>query len=172
VAAPTWQTSVAGWAGTTCGKKRLPADISALADPYTGYDIYDTYQSSGWATYGGTSLASPLIAGMWALAGGSGGVTYPAQSLYQHLAGDATPSFYDVTSGGNGACDGTPSGDCAALLGGPPNTLGFGTIDCAWKPGSAVLAAGRRACDAETGYDGPSGVGTPNGLTGFKKFTS
>lgn len=172
VAAQPWQTSVAGWTATTCVKKRLAADIAALADPYTGYDVYDSYKSSGWQTIGGTSLASPLIAGMWALAGGSGGVTYPAQSLYQHLAGDSTPSFYDVTTGGNGACDGTPAGSCASLFGAPPNTLGFGTIDCAWKPNSATLAAGRRECDAATGYDGPSGVGTPKGLAGFKKFTA
>ncbi|MDA8040515.1 MAG: hypothetical protein M0Z69_15470 [Actinomycetota bacterium] len=43
---------------------------------------------------GGTSLASPLIAAMFALAGGSHGTAYPALTLYGHLG---KASLYDVT---------------------------------------------------------------------------
>ena len=168
--AQNWQKSVANYAQTTCGVKRLAADVSALADPYTGYDVYDTYGAPGWQTYGGTSLASPLIAAMWALAGGSGGVAYPSLSLYGHFKSDATHPLYDVTAGGNGLCDGTPAGSCknAPWVGGAPNTFGRGILDCAWLPGSGTLAAGTRECDAATGYDGPSGVGTPIGLAAFR----
>ncbi|MBV9485864.1 MAG: hypothetical protein JO246_07375, partial [Frankiaceae bacterium] len=59
-AAP-WQTSVTGWGATGCGTKRLAADVSAIADPYLGYDIYDTYGYGGWLKIGGTSLATPVV---------------------------------------------------------------------------------------------------------------
>ena len=41
--APLWQQRVAGYAATGCAGKRLAADVSAVADPLTGFDIYDTY---------------------------------------------------------------------------------------------------------------------------------
>lgn len=162
-----WQTHVANWAQTGCGTRKSAADISALADPYTGYDIYDSYQSSGWQTYGGTSLASPLIGAMWALAGGAGGVSYPSLSLYGHLQSDTSRPFFDVVTGGNGLCGGAAPASCANAVGGSPNTLGAGVLDCAWLPNSATLAAGRRECDAATGYDGSSGIGTPSGVRVF-----
>ena len=169
VAAKTFQHSVAKSSETTCGTHRLAGDVAALADPYTGFDVYNSYKSSGWGTAGGTSLASPLIAAMWALAGGSGGVPYPAASLYKHFkAKNHGTMLYDVTAGGNGFCDGTPPGACKSVAGIAPNTAGHGILDCAWKGKTATLAAGRRECDAAVGYDGPSGVGTPKGLGAFK----
>ncbi|HEY5344290.1 MAG TPA: S8 family serine peptidase, partial [Solirubrobacteraceae bacterium] len=83
--APSWQQNVPGWANTACGTKRLDNDIAAVADPYTGFDIYDSYGGPGWETIGGTSLSSPLTSALYALAGGSGGVSYPAATLYSHL---------------------------------------------------------------------------------------
>ena len=91
--------------------------MSADADPYTGVAVSDstspeceTSYTEGktkhvlhWCTLGGTSLASPLIASVFALAGGAGGVSYPASTLYANVA--ATPKdLHDVTSGSNGAC--------------------------------------------------------------------
>ena len=72
---------------------------------------------------GGTSLASPLIASVYALAGNS--VTagsYP----YAHRS-----SLFDVTSGSNGSCGGS------------------------------------YLCTGGAGYDGPTGLGTPNGTGAF-----
>lgn len=162
VAAARWQQ----FEPTGCASKRGVADVAALADPYTGYDIYDSYSSTGWQTSGGTSLAAPLIAALWALAGGGGGVTYPALSLYGHFK--TTPSVLnDIVTGGNGICGGASAGQCASFFGGSPNTFGFGVLDCAWLPGSATLSASTRPCDAQTGYDGPSGVGTPKGTAAF-----
>lgn len=163
--APLWQQNVANWGESGCGTKRLDNDISAVADPYTGFDIYDSYVcgksceenggGEGWETWGGTSLSSPIIAAIYALAGGGGGVGYPAATLYSHL-GQA--SFYDVTEGGNGFCDGEPESKC-----GKPNSKYHEQVDC----------EGTTACDAAAGFDGPSGVGTPKGLGGFKsKATS
>jgi subtilase family serine protease len=60
---PAWQASLPG-------KGRQTPDVSALADPYTGFPIVVTsegqqYLEFGW---GGTSLASPIFTGFWALA--------------------------------------------------------------------------------------------------------
>jgi hypothetical protein len=168
VAVPTWQKNLAVWASTDCGAHRLPADIAADGDPLTGFDVYDTFNcgspcgTPGWQTAGGTSLSSPLIAGMFALAGGSHGVAYPALTLYGHLGGT---SLYDITSGGSGICDGEGASVCTPN----PNTLGVGVIDCDYPADGTVPAAGDRACDALAGYDGPSGVGTPVGLGAFAK---
>jgi subtilase family serine protease len=159
--APSWQQDTPGWTHTACGTKRLDNDIAAVADPYTGFDIYDSYNcgktcekeglGKGWITIGGTSLSSPLISSLYALAGGSGGVGYPAATLYGHLG---QSSLYDVTEGGDGYCDGEAPGPC----GEPEVNELLGNVDC----------EGTTACDAAPGFDGPSGVGAPKGLGAFK----
>ncbi|MET8611946.1 MULTISPECIES: putative Ig domain-containing protein [Streptomyces] len=116
---PSWQTD------SGCSK-RMEADVSAVADPATGVAVYDTYGGSGWAVYGGTSASSPIIAGVYALAGTPGSSDYPAKYPYSH-----TGNLNDVTSGSNGSC----------------TTSYF--------------------CKATTGYDGPTGWGTPNGTAAF-----
>ncbi|MEU2307423.1 putative Ig domain-containing protein [Streptomyces misionensis] len=116
---PSWQTD------SGCSK-RMEADVSAVADPATGVAVYDTYGGNGWAVYGGTSASSPIIAGVYALAGTPGSSDYPAKYPYSH-----TGNLNDVTSGSNGSC----------------TTSYF--------------------CKATTGYDGPTGWGTPNGTAAF-----
>jgi hypothetical protein len=158
--AEPWQQNAPGWAASGCGTKRLDNDIAAVADPYTGFDIYDSYDcgkyckenggGEGWETWGGTSLASPIIAAIYGLAGGGGGVSYPAATLYSNLG---PTSFFDVAEGGNGYCDAEPEPAC-----GDPNSKYKEKVDC----------EGTTACNAASGFDGPSGVGTPKGLSGFK----
>lgn len=164
-----WQINVTGYASLGCGATlRSSADIASVADPFTGYDIYRSYGvSAGWYTYGGTSLAAPLIAALWALAGGPHGVKYPALSLYGHFKSDTTPHLYDVTLGGNGACGAASSLSCQQSWGGNPNALGFGPIDCGWGSTGTTPLAQRYQCYARPGYDGPTGVGTPIGTTPF-----
>ena len=106
-------------------------------------------------------MASPIIASMFAVAGGAHGVVYPAETLYSHLGTSA--DLYDVTSGGNGFCDGAGAAEC-----GDWNLKGAGDLDCDFTA-AGVLNVGDRACDALPGYDGPTGVGTPKGLGAFKK---
>jgi subtilase family serine protease len=154
--APSWQQSVPGWAKAACGTKRLDNDVSAVGDPYTGFDIYDSYAyepkfTGGWLTVGGTSLSAPLVSGLYGLAGGSHGASYPAATLYAHLG--QAPSLYDVTKGGNGYCDGEAPGPC----GEPSVNELLGNVDC----------QGTTSCDAALGFDGPSGVGAPKGLAAF-----
>ena len=93
--AEPWQQATPGYAATGCGGKRVAADVSAVADPNTGFDIYDSYncgaaceaegEGEGWLTIGGTSVSTPLISSLYALAGGSNGVEYPPLTLYGHL---------------------------------------------------------------------------------------
>ena len=104
--APYWQRELPNWSALGCGSQRAVADISADADPYTGVAIYDSTKGvaePGWRKMGGTSLSAPLIAGMFALAGGSNGVEYPARTLYENAA-LKPESVHDVQSGSNGAC--------------------------------------------------------------------
>ena len=108
--------------GTDCAN-RATADISADADPATGLAVYDTLGQSGWQQVGGTSLASPLVAAMYALAGDPPPGTYPVTYPYAHGGRDLN----DVTQGSDGVC-----GD--------------------------VL------CNAGPGWDGPTGLGTPDGV--------
>lgn len=121
ISKPSWQTDGG------CSRRTV-ADVSADADPNTGAAVYDSvrYQGqSGWFQVGGTSLASPLVAGVYALAGNAGSVTYGSYP-YSH-----TSSLHDVTSGSNGSCGGS------------------------------------YLCTAGPGYDGPTGLGSPNGTGGF-----
>ena len=95
--AQPWQRATPDWASVGCENRRAVADVSADADPSSGVAVYDSvpypYEAEGkkktevlrWVPIGGTSLASPIIAAMFALAGGAHGVAYPAQTLYSHL---------------------------------------------------------------------------------------
>jgi hypothetical protein len=137
---------------------RTDNDVSAVADPNTGVWTYDTYPYEGappqWQTVGGTSVASPIIAAVYALAGTPKPGTYPASYLYQKAhAGD----FYPVTSGSNGICEsyraylchgehgynapaglGTPDGIAAFSSSTPGNTISV------TDPGTQDVAAGAK----------------------------
>ncbi len=114
-AKPSWQTMNVGCT------KRAQADVSAVADPNTGVAVYDTFHSGGWLVFGGTSVATPVIAAVFALSGNTNG----DPSLYASSA-----SLYDVKGGKNGRC-------------------------------------GAPLCISGTGWDGPTGLGSPNGTGAF-----
>lgn len=121
IAKPSWQHD------SGCSRRTV-ADVSAVADPNTGVSVYDSYSSqgqSGWLVFGGTSVSSPIIASVYALAGNASSITYGSYP-YSH-----TGSLHDVTSGSNGSCGGS------------------------------------YLCTASSGYDGPTGLGTPNGTGAF-----
>jgi len=91
---PTWQKD------TGC-VRRTVADVAADANPSTGAAVYDSFGyngRSGWFKVGGTSLSSPIIAGVYALAGNAAS-TVDGSYSYSH-----TSSLHDVTSGSNGSC--------------------------------------------------------------------
>jgi subtilase family serine protease len=71
---PPWQPN---WG--SCSKRSV-ADVSAVADPNTGVAFYDA-ALGGWGIVGGTSVAAPIITGMYALSGDTAALT-GAQRLY------------------------------------------------------------------------------------------
>jgi subtilase family serine protease len=86
---PAWQTDKG------CATKMV-ADVSAVGDPDTGVAVYNTFGMRGWVVYGGTSVSSPLVAGIFAAAGKGAA---DASSIWTNTA-----SFRDITKGFNGAC--------------------------------------------------------------------
>jgi subtilase family serine protease len=93
---PSWQTDACA--------KRTVADVSAVADPNTGVAVYDTYglrRGGGWLVFGGTSVAAPIIASVYALTGNASSLNYGSFS-YGH-----TTSLFDIISGSNGSCGGS-----------------------------------------------------------------
>ncbi len=179
--APEWQRAVPDWAKVGCGTgadaKRAVADVSADADPYSGVAVYDSVPDPHeavvgketetirdatplyWWPIGGTSVASPIVASMFALAGGSHGVEYPAQTLYEHLE---TGLLHPVTSGGNGECDGLYIEGPSACKG----SMNLRSARFAFDCGNGVLI-----CNAGPGYNGPAGVGTPDGIAALVPLT-
>jgi subtilase family serine protease len=120
VTKPAWQHD------SGCRMRTLN-DVSAIANPVPGVAVYDTYfanqSMAGWAVYGGTSVATPIVAAFYAMAPNR--ATANATTLY------ASPSkFNDILLGTNSLCL---------------------TYLCTGLPG----------------YDGPTGLGTPNGDAAF-----
>jgi subtilase family serine protease len=119
---PPWQKD------TGCGDRRSIADVSANADPKTGAAVYNgTYYTSTphWFQVGGTSLATPIVAGVYALSGKLPSNTWASSLPYLNPG-----LLHDIVTGSNGTC-------------------------------------GTYLCNAGVGYDGPTGLGTPNGTAGF-----
>jgi subtilase family serine protease len=92
--------------GSPCrssGYCREVPDVSADADPNTGYDIY---WSAAWHTFGGTSAAAPTWAALTALADASlacagAKVGFANAAIYRAAAAGYRSDFNDVTSGSN-----------------------------------------------------------------------
>jgi subtilase family serine protease len=101
---PSWQSN--------CGSgHRTVADVSAVADPNTGVAVYDSYAYqgySGWLVFGGTSVASPIIASTYALAGNAASAVSGSYS-YSHAS-----SLNDITSGTNSSSGCSPAYLCSA----------------------------------------------------------
>jgi subtilase family serine protease len=119
-AKPSWQTD------SGCARRTV-ADVSADADPNTGAAVYDStpycaflwfFCTTGWYQVGGTSLASPVIASVYALAGNASSTEYGSYP-YMHSS-----SLFDVTSGSNGSCGGSYLCTAGAGYDGP---TGLGT---------------------------------------------
>ena len=136
---PKWQPE------TTYCSARTVADVAADANPSTGVAVYDTYGESGWLVFGGTSVASPIVASVFALAGYSGSgdstTSTAALGLYQEAG-----HLNKVTRGQN-------TRHCTIYLCNAADSL---------TSSSSIVAS-----NPDPGYNGPTGNGTPNGLYGF-----
>jgi len=116
---PSWQADAGCAARTT-------ADVSAVAANVLSYD---TYMASGWYFSFGTSVSSPIIAGIYGLANNPASITLPASAAYGAPAAD----LHDITSGSTGTCT-------------PPASQGY-------------LCKAAKGYDGPTGVGTPHGIG-------------
>jgi kumamolisin len=120
---PSWQTGVGTGGQIDENDAREVPDVSADSDPSTGVALVENGSA---AQGGGTSLASPIWAGMTALidqylkANHDAPVGFFNPILY-HLADSSVPypPFHDITVGGNDFYDATPGYDMVTGLGSP-----------------------------------------------------
>ncbi|MEP7090161.1 MAG: hypothetical protein ABI776_08635 [Nocardioidaceae bacterium] len=122
-----------------CNGYRAGSDLSAVADPQTGVAVYDTYAPADNFPY------------EWIVVGGTSASSPLVAGMYARAgvpAGVHGPnkvyaapasSFHDIVAGGN-----APRGVCSAD------------------------GVSERLCAAGTGWDGPTGRGTPKGLLTFQ----
>jgi Pro-kumamolisin, activation domain/MBG domain (YGX type) len=144
-AMPTYQQALAevtGSTGTPCanagGDCREVPDVSADADPSSGYIIFDSVNGLDWNALGGTSGAAPLWASVLAVVASADDNTagYGLLNPALYLLAQKSPGTYlnDVTSGTNDY-NATASGEFRAMPGYDMAT-GLGT------PVASDLAAG------------------------------
>ncbi len=113
--------------GNRTGPKRGTPDWSADAQPSTGVAVYSTTGCNGWCQVGGTSVSSPVLAG----------VVNSAGSFHTSTAAELAPTyqwyinpvkyhtdFYDVIHGSNGA-SAVPGWDRCTGLGSPRKPSDF-----------------------------------------------
>jgi|GEM_PF-2076826 len=145
--APTWQTDAVTQTTIVTNGMRMVPDVSADADPATGYVIYTTCGAhcASWQQWGGTSAGAPLwAAGMADIDSylrnqGRPVVGWANPVLYSILRSSSyATAFHDVRAGNNCWVSDTDN---------PPQSCG--------TPGSGLYAAG-------PGYDPASGIGSPD----------
>ena len=160
-ARPPWQTGVGA---ATCSGRAEP-DVAADADPNTGAYVY--YQGGSPQPLGGTSLATPLWAGMAAVtnrylaANGQALMGFAAPRIYQ-LANNATTyarDFHDVTSGSNGHPAGAGWDEVTGW--GSPN---LANLAADWTGAGGVPAA--TATSPPNTTPGPSATPSPSSTLG------
>jgi hypothetical protein len=101
--------------------------------------VYDSYGEPGWLVFGGTSVSSPIVASVYALAGNTSEFTISSAGSNAAQALYSTPGLHKVTEGANAR-------RCSTYL-------------CNAKDSLSLVEYG--------GYNGPTGEGTPNGILGF-----
>jgi subtilase family serine protease len=113
-AKPSWQND-GGCA------KRTTADVSAVATNVLGYDSYES-GGGGWFFFSGTSVASPLTAGVYGLAGNASSQTVaPASLAYASPA-----ALFDIVNGSStGTC--SPNTYLCKAVNGYDGPTGLGT---------------------------------------------
>jgi len=123
---PAWQVGPGVQNDKSDGHRQCP-DVSAVADPDSGYLIYVTDQATGeagWQMVGGTSAATPLWAGIQALMQqvaaqqGVDALGFLAPRFYR-IAQSEPGAFHDVTRGGNLVDASVPGWDFATGVGTP-----------------------------------------------------
>jgi hypothetical protein len=136
-AMPEWQDDQGVYDLAADCTGRQVADVSADANPATGVAAYDTFGESGWLVLGGTSVSTQIIGATYALAAGTGSLEPSPEALYPDMGGTATGPTPGLVPVGSGS-----NGSCGDYLCNASDTL-------------------------SGGYNGPTGLGTPYGLSAF-----
>jgi hypothetical protein len=134
---PSWQND------TGCARRTV-ADVSADADPNSGLGVYDTYNSCGSSSFCDYLIELGAVQGLdgWAQVGGTS------------LSSPLTASVYALA--GNTA---------SVVYGSYPYSHTGGLFDV--TSGSNGSCSPAYLCTAGAGYDGPTGLGTPDATGAF-----
>jgi len=132
VTRPSWQSPNLG-----CGNFRASPDVSAIA---TFAAVYTTFQNGGWISGSGTSVAAPIIAATYALAGDTSAISDGSTPYMRPM------HLHNVVEGVNGTCSVTPL--CTAGpgwngpsgLGSPAGIADFTRGVPAWIRGAPALS--------------------------------
>lgn len=93
---PTWQHD------PSCSS-RTDSDVAAVAQDVAEFD---SFSAGGWITVSGTSVATPLIAGVYALAGNASSQN-AAERLWTLKKKKRNKDLHYISSGNNGECGGS-----------------------------------------------------------------
>ncbi|HEY1815106.1 MAG TPA: MYXO-CTERM sorting domain-containing protein [Kofleriaceae bacterium] len=157
---PSWQTNVVT---TTVCAGRAATDVAAVADPQTSVAVYNDSQG-GWLNggVGGTSAASPLTAGIFALTGNG---SADGSFSYAH-----TTAFNDVTTGTNEASNTCSGLICNAAAGwdgptgnGTPNGAAMAAISGEGSGEGSGSGSGSGSNEGSGSNQGSDGNGDGNG---------
>ena len=134
-----WQTD------TGCAKRTV-ADVSADADPNSGLGVYDTYNQCGSSSFCDYLIELGAVQGLdgWAQVGGTS-LSSPLIASVYTLAGNTASTTY----------------------GSYPYSHTTSLFDVTSGSNSSTGCTPSYLCTAGPGYDGPTGLGTPNGTAGF-----
>ncbi len=153
-AAPTWQKQAIG------ATMRTQPDVSMLADPLTGVTIYENagFPDAAAGPIGGTSVAAPEMAAMWALVlqACKAAPSCNTGGTHGYRLGDAAPYLYAIYAP-------TKVSDQSFI---PQQTYAQTFYDVLYgdngmvnpSNGTATPVPGQQAM---TGYDQVTGVGVP-----------
>jgi subtilase family serine protease len=172
---------------------RVTPDISMVGDPYTGFIVGETYAITGDPILdvgcvklskkyeyceegvGGTSLSSPLFAGVLAL------VNQARFDKHKHAVGFVNPALYLLGVGTPGSTYAPiidvrpPKTPTAVLRGylGDPNTVRVVTMNSVPSDTdpTKVIEGANTSLLTTKGYDNVTGLGTPNVPAMIRAFT-
>jgi subtilase family serine protease len=124
---PAYQNVISAIVGTSRGAP----DYSFDADPNSGVSVYDTTSCqgmSGWMVFGGTSVASPSLAGIVNLAGmaapSSNAELTMIYSAIDPSTGAISANFRDIVSGTAGSFSAKPGWDFVTGVGSTQGVTG------------------------------------------------
>ncbi len=137
-AKPAWQTD------NGCSHRTV-ADVAADADPNSGLGVYDTYNSCGSSSFCDLLIELGVVQGLdgWAQVGGTS------------LSSPLVASTYAL------------AGNTASITPAYPYSHSGSLFDVTSGSNSTTGCSPSYLCTAGPGYDGPTGLGTPDGTGAF-----